>query len=125
MISTRELFPRDPDQAVAAAVPDLRGGTRLGELPREFLDRWGQRGMACGAVVVLLPDGWERDRSCSGRPDAVPAPAGAPGDLGRSAQDAPRSALLAAGMAAALPSVDAFAEGPGAGAAGGGGARPR
>ncbi|MCZ0985165.1 VWA domain-containing protein [Streptomyces diastatochromogenes] len=47
--------------ALAAAVPDWRGGTRLGELLREFLNRWGQRGMARGAVVVLLSDGWERD----------------------------------------------------------------
>ena len=25
-----------------------------------FLDRWGQRGMARGAVVVVFSDGWER-----------------------------------------------------------------
>ncbi|WP_261989491.1 VWA domain-containing protein [Streptomyces sp. uw30] len=60
---TRELGHRDPDlamAAVAAAVPDRRGGTRLGELLRAFLDRWGQRGMARGAIVVLQSDGWER-----------------------------------------------------------------
>ena len=29
---------------------------------RAFLDRWGRRGMARGAVVVVFSDGWERDR---------------------------------------------------------------
>ena len=33
---------------------------------RAFLDRWGQRGMARGAVVVVFSDGWERaTRGCS------------------------------------------------------------
>jgi len=61
---SRELSHRDPDtamRAVGAAVPDWSGGTRLGVLLREVLDVWGQRGMARGAVVVLLSDGWERD----------------------------------------------------------------
>ena len=60
---TRELSLRDPDAAmaaVAAALPDAGGGTRLGDLLKEFLDRWGQRGTARGAVVVVLSDGWER-----------------------------------------------------------------
>jgi uncharacterized protein with von Willebrand factor type A (vWA) domain len=60
---TRELRLRDPDRALAAAgraVPDWRGGTRLGEALKAFLDRWGQRGVARGAVVVLCSDGWER-----------------------------------------------------------------
>ena len=42
------------------AVPDWSGGTRLGETLKVFLDRWGQRGMARGSVVVLFSDGWER-----------------------------------------------------------------
>jgi uncharacterized protein len=53
---------RDPDtamRAVAAAIPDWSGGTRLGEGLRAFLDVWGQRGVARGAVVVVLSDGWE------------------------------------------------------------------
>lgn len=61
---TDEMHHRDPDTAMAAvsrAVPDWSGGTRLGVLFKEFLDRWGQRGMARGAVVVVLSDGWERD----------------------------------------------------------------
>jgi uncharacterized protein with von Willebrand factor type A (vWA) domain len=60
---TRELSSRDPDEAIAAAarrVHDWSGGTRLGEGLREFNDRWGVRGMARGAVVVILSDGWDR-----------------------------------------------------------------
>ena len=60
---------RDPERALVAAgetVPDWSGGTRLGETLRFFLDRWGQRGMARGAVVVVFSDGWER-----GDPDAA------------------------------------------------------
>ncbi|MFL4952407.1 vWA domain-containing protein [Streptomyces sp. MMS24-I31] len=112
---TRELSHRDPDLAMAAvaeAVPDWRGGTRLGELLREFLDRWGQRGMARGAVVVLLSDGWER-----GDPRLL---AEQMRRLHRLAHRViwanprkarPGYAPFAAGMAAALPSVDAFVEG--------------
>ena len=61
---TRAMRVRDPDRAIVAAgrtVPDWSGGTRLGETLRFFLDRWGQRGMARGAVVVIFSDGWERD----------------------------------------------------------------
>lgn len=60
---TRALRIRDPERALVAAgetVPDWSGGTRLGETLRFFLDRWGQRGMARGAVVVVFSDGWER-----------------------------------------------------------------
>lgn len=60
---TRALHHRDADRAIVAAgeaVPDWSGGTRLGETLRVFLDRWGQRGMARGSVVVVFSDGWER-----------------------------------------------------------------
>ena len=60
---TRALRSHDPDRALVAAgevVPDWSGGTRLGETLQVFLDRWGQRGMARGAVVVVFSDGWER-----------------------------------------------------------------
>jgi uncharacterized protein with von Willebrand factor type A (vWA) domain len=60
---TRSMRLRDPERALVAAgetVPDWSGGTRLGETLRFFLDRWGQRGMARGAVVVVFSDGWER-----------------------------------------------------------------
>jgi uncharacterized protein len=60
---TRAMRQRDPDRAIVAAgetVADWSGGTRLGETLRIFLDRWGQRGLARGAVVVIFSDGWER-----------------------------------------------------------------
>jgi uncharacterized protein len=60
---TRAMRIRDPERALVAAgetVPDWSGGTRLGETLRIFLDRWGQRGLARGAVVVVFSDGWER-----------------------------------------------------------------
>jgi uncharacterized protein with von Willebrand factor type A (vWA) domain len=60
---TRAMRSRDADRAIIAAgevVPDWSGGTRLGETLRVFLDLWGQRGMARGAVVVVFSDGWER-----------------------------------------------------------------
>ena len=60
---TRQLRIRDPDlalRAAGAAVPDWSGGTLLGETLRAFLDRWGQRGTARRAVVVIASDGWER-----------------------------------------------------------------
>ncbi|MFD4414982.1 VWA domain-containing protein [Streptomyces sp. NPDC058466] len=112
---TRELTHRDPDTAMAAlaaAVPDWRGGTRLGELLRGFLDRWGRRGMARGAVVVLLSDGWE-----CGDPALLAAQMRRLHRLAHRViwanplKARPGYAPLAAGMAAALPSVDAFVEG--------------
>ncbi|GAA2100460.1 vWA domain-containing protein [Actinomadura alba] len=60
---TSELRHRVPDLAMTAAsdaIPDWSGGTRLGEELKEFLDRFGQRGMARGAIVVIASDGWER-----------------------------------------------------------------
>ena len=60
---TRAMRQRDPERAIIAAgdtVPDWSGGTRLGETLKIFLDRWGQRGLARGAVVVVFSDGWER-----------------------------------------------------------------
>lgn len=60
---TDALRTADPERALVRAgdqVPDWSGGTRLGETLRAFLDRWGARGLARGAVVVLFSDGWER-----------------------------------------------------------------
>ena len=87
---TRELSSRDPDDALdrtAAAVADWSGGTRLGDGLRDFNDQWGVRGMARGAVVVILSDGWDR-----GEPEvmaeqmAAPASGRLPGHLGQPAQ---------------------------------------
>jgi uncharacterized protein with von Willebrand factor type A (vWA) domain len=60
---TRELRRRDADLALSDAghaIPDWSGGTRLGDVIKAFLDLWGQRGVARGAIVVLCSDGWER-----------------------------------------------------------------
>jgi len=60
---TLPLRTSDADRALVRAgeqVPDWSGGTRLGETLKAFLDRWGARGMARGAVVVVFSDGWER-----------------------------------------------------------------
>lgn len=60
---TRALAIRSPDEAITAAgdlVPDWSGGTRLGEVIQAFVRRWGRRGLARGAVVVIASDGWER-----------------------------------------------------------------
>jgi uncharacterized protein with von Willebrand factor type A (vWA) domain len=60
---TPALSLRDPDAALRAAgasIPDWSGGTRLGEVLRAFCLRWGQRGLARGAIVVIASDGWER-----------------------------------------------------------------
>src|SRR5699024_4016346 len=60
---TRALNSVDPDRALLLAgetVPDWSGGTRLGEALQAFIDTHGRRGMARGAVVVIISDGWER-----------------------------------------------------------------
>ena len=112
---TRELSSKDPDRALRAAgehVRDWSGGTRLGETLREFNDEWGVRGMARGAIVVILSDGWDR-----GDPDVL---AEQMQRLQRVAfrtvwvnplKVTPGYAPLARGMAAALPYVDDFVEG--------------
>ena len=41
------------------AAPDWSGGTRIGAALKEFNDRYGARGMARGAVVLIISDGWE------------------------------------------------------------------
>jgi hypothetical protein len=41
------------------AAPDWAGGTRIGAALRDFNDRYGVRGMARGAVILIISDGWE------------------------------------------------------------------
>jgi uncharacterized protein len=41
------------------AAPDWRGGTKIGAALREFNDSWGRRGLARGAVVLIVSDGWD------------------------------------------------------------------
>jgi uncharacterized protein with von Willebrand factor type A (vWA) domain len=60
---TRALSSRNPERAIqraAAAAPDWSSGTRIGDALKAFNDRHGRRGMARGAVVVIMSDGWER-----------------------------------------------------------------
>jgi len=112
---TRELTWHDPDGALAsaaAAVADWSGGTRLGDDLQAFNDRWGATGLARGADVVILSDGWDR-----GDPELLGT------EMGRLHRVAHRIVWvnplkgaagyepLARGMAAALPHVDEFIEG--------------
>lgn len=112
---TRQLSRLDPDTAMAAAaaaVADWSGGTRLGEGLAAFNDRFGVRGMARGALVVVLSDGWDR-----GDPDMLAR------ELARlhrvvhhlvwanPLKGDPRYRPLARGMAAALPHLDSFVAG--------------
>jgi uncharacterized protein with von Willebrand factor type A (vWA) domain len=112
---TRELSSRDPDAALGAAarrVVDWSGGTRLGEGLREFNDRWGVRGMARGAVVVILSDGWDRgDPAVLGEQMARLARVAYRIVWVNPLKATPEYAPLARGMAAALPYVDEFVEG--------------
>ncbi len=60
---TRALGSTSPQRAIqraVAAAPDWSSGTRIGDALKTFNDRHGRRGMARGAVVVILSDGWER-----------------------------------------------------------------
>jgi uncharacterized protein with von Willebrand factor type A (vWA) domain len=60
---TRALASRHPQRAIqraATAAPDWSSGTRIGDALKAFNDRHGRRGMARGAVVVIVSDGWER-----------------------------------------------------------------
>ncbi len=112
---TRALATRSPERAIqraAAAAPDWSSGTRIGDALHAFNDRHGRRGMARGAVIVILSDGWER-----GEPELVGR------EMARLARLAYRIVWVnprvsangfaprAGGMAAALPHVDALVSG--------------
>jgi uncharacterized protein with von Willebrand factor type A (vWA) domain len=112
---TRPLRVRDPDAALARAAraaPDWAGGTRLGASLKAFVDGHGRRGLARGAVILVVSDGWE--------PDDPAEVARQMERLARLAhrvvwvnprKAAPGFAPLAGGMAAALPHCDAFVSG--------------
>jgi uncharacterized protein with von Willebrand factor type A (vWA) domain len=113
---TGELEPPPQEAATtrtsataARRVADWAGGTRLGEGLRAFNERWGVGGMARGAVVVILSDGWDR-----GDPALLEEQMAR---LSRVAykivwvnplKASPGYAPLAQGMAAALPYCDLF-----------------
>ena len=46
--------------AVAKAVPDWSGGTRIGAAIRQFHQQWTRRALRGGPVVLLISDGWDR-----------------------------------------------------------------
>jgi uncharacterized protein with von Willebrand factor type A (vWA) domain len=112
---TRQLAVRDPDRALAragATESGWAGGTRLASGIGTFVATHGRRGLARGAVVVVLSDGWATDD-----PEDV---AEAMRRLRRLAhrivwvnprKAAPGYAPLVGGMAAALPLCDAFVSG--------------
>jgi uncharacterized protein len=59
---TPALAAASPDTMLAKAgeaAPDWSGGTRIGAAVKEFNDRYGSRGLARGAVVLIISDGWE------------------------------------------------------------------
>jgi len=59
---TPYLAAASPETMLAkagTAAPDWAGGTRIGVALREFNDRYGVRGMARGAVILIISDGWE------------------------------------------------------------------
>jgi len=112
---TRQLATRNPDQALAraaSAASDWAGGTRLAESIRSFVDDHGRRGLARGAVVVVLSDGWAHDA-----PELVGEQMARLSRLAyRIVWVNPRKVAvdyqpLVGGMAAALPYCDAFVSG--------------
>ena len=60
---TRALRYRDVDRAlgeVAGSARDWAGGTRIGEALREHNFTWARRTLGCGAVAIIISDGWDR-----------------------------------------------------------------
>ena len=98
--------------AAADTIPDYSGGTRLGDTLQAFLDRWGRRGTARGAVVVLFSDGWER-----GSPTSWPSRSAGCSRLTRSLiwvnphKGKDGYAPVQSGIVAALPHLDHFLAG--------------
>lgn len=104
----RRTTPQRAVDRAAALAPDWSGGTRIADSLAQFNRDFGRRGMARGAVVLMVSDGWE-----TGDPD----------DLGREMARlarvahrivwanprtaSPRYRPLVGGMAAAWPHCDA------------------
>jgi hypothetical protein len=112
---TRQLSWRDCDGAlarVASAASDLEGGTRLGECLREFNESWGLRGIARGAIVVIISDGWDR-----GDPSVLAEQMARLSHVAHQViwvnplKASPGYEPLVRGMAAALPFTDEFLSG--------------
>lgn len=109
---SHEMRGRDPDLAirrVSETVSDWSGGTRIGDSLRTFNLRWARRVLRTSGVVIVVSDGWDRgdaelvrvetarlQRNCHRLIWLNPL-AGAEGYQ-----------PIAAGMAAAYPSIDDF-----------------
>jgi uncharacterized protein len=112
---TRALATPDLDEALrraAAEVFDWDGGTRIGESLKLFLDDFGHRGLARGAVIVICSDGLE-----VGDPELLREQMGRLSRLAHRIvwlnplKEDPAYEPLARGMQAALRHVDVFSSG--------------
>jgi uncharacterized protein with von Willebrand factor type A (vWA) domain len=112
---TTALRATDPDEAlaqVAAVATDREGGTRIGDSMKTFLDEYGHRGLARGAVVMICSDGLE-----VGEPALLGEQAARLARLARQVvwvnplKGDPAYEPLTRGMRAALPHVDILASG--------------
>jgi uncharacterized protein len=107
---TRVLARVRPEIALelaGRAAPDWSGGTRIGEALKLFLDRYGARGMARGAIVLIISDGWETgDAGVLGQQMARLARLAHRIVWANPRTAAPRYQPLVAGMAAAWPHCD-------------------
>ncbi len=59
---TPTLAAAGPDTMLVRAgeaAPDWSGGTRIGAALKDFNDRYGAPGLARGAVVLIISDGWD------------------------------------------------------------------
>ena len=92
---TKQLAGRNPQRAIrraTEAAPDWSSGTRIGDALKEFNDRHGRRGMARGAVIVILSDGWERgDPEVVGKRDGAPRAPRLPHRVGQPARERARA----------------------------------
>jgi uncharacterized protein with von Willebrand factor type A (vWA) domain len=107
---TRLLAKVRPEVALelaGKAAPDWSGGTRIGEALKVFIERYGARGMARGAVVLIISDGWETgDAAVLGEQMARLSRLAYRIVWANPRTAAPRYQPLVAGMAAALPYCD-------------------
>ncbi len=109
---TRRLARRGVDTVVPTLpqhVPGWAGGTRIGEMLRQFNVDWARRVMGHAPVVLLISDGWDR-----GAPERLGA------EMARLQRrchrliwlnpllGSPRYRPLTRGMQAALPWIDDF-----------------